>query len=273
MRAVVLCALMMIACGESHGVPGDDLDELVAACVAELEPCGPEIGFCCEGHCFDTGYGEGTCMPRLDDGQFCLADDACRNGRCTDNVCGGPGVHTCANEGGACADMACCGDLVCWESTCIRQRADGEECSAGGQCVGGHCNAEGVCGPETTTECVPDGNACGFGHGGGECCDGRECRWISYGIATCIVPKVDGSVCVYSDECASHVCSDGLCRSETCAADVGSSCVYDHGCCSGFCTSAGDYGAGSCQARVAAGESCLTDNWCQSFSCSAGTCD
>lgn len=264
MRVAYLLVLFSFACGESHR-----LDELVVACVPELGACGEDHGACCEGHCFDTGYGEGTCMPRLDDGQFCLDDDACRNGRCTDNVCGT--TVACAEVGDACSDAACCGELVCWESTCIQQRADGEACTAGGQCLAGQCNSEGVCGPERSTECIPEDGNCGFDGIG--CCGERECRWIAYGFATCIVPKSDGSACVYSDECASHVCSDGLCRTESCAVEVDAPCVYDHECCSGFCTSAGDYGAGSCRARLETGAFCLNDNWCQSFSCNAGACD
>lgn len=274
MRVVVVCALLMLACGESHAPSTDQLEELVAACVAEFEPCGSELGFCCEGHCFDTGYGEGTCMPRLDEGQFCLDDDACRNGRCTDNVCAAPSAHTCAAEGGSCASTSCCGDLVCWESTCIEQLDDGEACTAGGQCRGGQCNSEGVCGPERTGECVPNEAPCGFGPGPATCCDeDRECRWISYGISSCIVPKVDGSACIYSGECASQMCSDGLCRRMTCAPEVGSGCVYDAECCSGYCSSAGDYGLGFCQARQEPGAFCSNDNWCQSFSCNAGFCE
>lgn len=153
--------------------------------------------------------------------------------------------------------------------SCMPKKPDGAVCSSARSCESAHCE-EGVCGGPA--ECTAEGSPCGFGAG---CCGDSECRFLSYGVSTCVVPLADGEACVYSAECATHRCAAGLCRSAECV-EPAERCNTDHECCRGVCAGGvrdGTYGWGRCVEPLEAGAACIRDAWCLSRSCVDGLCE
>ncbi len=205
-------------------------------------------------------------------------------------------------DGGACFGDAQCqsdncdapgGTLACCEGTCIAALPEaglGEDCLTGMTCVEGtYCDIEAaVCASlkasgETCSSdfqcadvlrCV--GGTCAEGPGEGEPCPSGDCA-LPFGCdpqtVTCQRARGEGEACVPEDS----LCSLGL----TCSADsntcvrpggAGSPCDFDLfglTCAQGtYCDYDFELGEGTCVAVKADGQTCASDQECQTRHCS-----
>ncbi|TNF30111.1 MAG: hypothetical protein EP329_14210 [Deltaproteobacteria bacterium] len=182
-----------------------------------------------------------------------------------------PDTAECVALGGACGTSAqCCGDAFCPaevsynEGLCTAPLADGELCYVNDWCASGVCNAEGTCG---VLACRDDEAECWYDDA---CCSGACYYEIAspYVPGTCGAPQAVGAFCARDSWCASGHCYEGVCASASCKA-VGAECQGSWDCCTGVCSNEvqGNYGPGTCLARLATGSVCYADTWCASLSC------
>lgn len=168
-----------------------------------------ETGFCADGICCDSACGGtclscrlptslGTCTP-IPPGQpprapeDCPADAKASCGR--DGTCDGAGQCRNHVEGTVCKPGACEGDAIVGTFTCDGAR--GCKQAATTVCAPFSCD-------HTTNECF---SRCASD---GDCVSGRKC------VAGSCGPKMNGSVCVRDNECASEHCADGTCCNTAC---------------------------------------------------------
>ncbi|MFO0592018.1 MAG: hypothetical protein U0441_31010 [Polyangiaceae bacterium] len=238
-------------------------------CTALDGPC--VKGACVNGMCTALPANDGFAC---DDGQFCTANDACKNGTCV----GGSNV--------ACPSTGPCTAGACDEATktCLQVPAnngaqcdDGDPCTYFGVCQGGACTkgqtvdctflngtcTKGVCDPVQGCVSAPqnDGSPCEDGQfcttndtcSGGLCKGGPPKQCAPPGgcfIGTCdeatdsctSVPGNngaacdDGSPCTANTTCSNGVCGNGMAVNNGAACDDGSSCTVSTTCSAGVCT-------------------------------------
>ncbi len=136
-------------------------------------------------------------------------------------------------------------------------------------------DTNGDTGNETGDE---TGDACG--HSAAECwalfdcCEGHFCTYAgtSYVPGECSHPQSDGAYCQEDAWCQSGHCVDSTCQPEACLGVEGE-CWSDAECCDGtFCTYAGAYVPGTCNAPLPNGSPCELDAWCAGGYCTDGLC-
>jgi hypothetical protein len=180
---------------------------------------------------------------------------------------------TCERDSDCCAGNYCDGPYG--PSVCTPTSPDGMFCVSSRECASGTC-VENVCGG-TVPVCSPAGSACSLA-GGLPCCEGTRCREAP-GSFACLPPSADGEACAEAADCASGVCTSGVCGipPPTCSAR-GSSCLGALDCCEGttcvmYGGSPDSYVVAFCAAIVADGGSCAeADTVCASGSCAEGLC-
>ena len=124
------------------------------------------------------------------------------------NNCGGCGNVCPANNGtpvctngqcvGSCSlDGQCASTSYCNSGICTPKQPNGNTCSRAAECQSGTCTG-GICTPPTTT-----------------CTSDSQCPSTSYCIITtgvCVIKKSPGNSCSAANECASGVCTSGICQ-------------------------------------------------------------
>jgi hypothetical protein len=261
--------------------------------------------------CSQTGAGNyctgpnGTCAARLPQGAACAAghpfecqSNACVDGVCCNNACGGLCQACSAAKKGSGAD-GLCGAIKAGsdpDSECADQGT--ASCGTNGSCDGGGacqlysnatvcvgascadmgtlnkqhlCNGSGVCVTPTppTQGCTPylcASNACGM-----SCINDGQCAagsWCSGGA--CIAKLAQGSLCGGTNQCQSGFCVDGYC----CDTGCGSACQacaaakkqnnLANGTC-GQATDAQNDPRGLCSPQAAS--TCQTDGKCSGGAC------
>lgn len=214
------------------------------------------------------------------------SDGACVSDPCLNVVCDAPPAPTCLGD----TIVRYASDGICEQGAC-RYAAMTEACTPGTSCelLGGQPTCETV-----EPLCILDGVR-----------NGVETD-IDCG-GTC-PPCSDGLRCERATDCASLLCTDGLCASPTCddgvqngdevgvdcgptcgICPVGSSCRSNTDCVTGVCAD-GECASASCSDRVTngtetgrdcggscpgcpGGESCGADGDCISLACVEGICD
>lgn len=144
-----------------------------------------------------------------------------------------------ANFGGCPAGLANCNGVCTDLSTSTNNcGACGNVCAAGSACVAGACVSNPSC-----TDGIKNGNETGVDCGGGIC-----------------PPCASGQPCVVGTDCASRVCSGGVCAVAACNDAVKNGTETDVDCGGGTCSACG------------AGKHCAVGNDCTSKVCTAGVC-
>ncbi len=208
--------------------------------------CGPSL---CRGDCLVdqdcvTGYfcATGICQQTLPPGQLCDRNVQCISGHCVDNVCCD---LPCTGQCEACNLIASLGTCSAVTGAPVGARppcdSDGGTCS--GQCDGlrhdgcsypgsdqecrpascqsdlatvrAVCDGAGSCPPLHTQPCIP--YRCGDTQCNGNCLVDGDCAsgyWCSVGV--CIAKHDIGTDCVGDNECLSGFCADGVCCDSTC---------------------------------------------------------
>ncbi len=158
-------------------------------------------------------------------------------------------------EGEACApapvdNRVCAAGLRCLDAVCVREPVANEACGEI-PCVLGAACVEGLCvaWAEAGEPCGPVG-----------CKAGLFCS----SAATCEVEKPLGAACDAVEQCASFLCSNGVCtvtRGEGQTCGLGAPCDFEFTCLDGVCA-----------ARAQNGEACEPRGCANSALCVDGTC-
>jgi hypothetical protein len=212
--AAVTAALGADDCsGNPYGETGESCYGL--GTLGDGEPCWGNLE-CASGHC--SGDAEcRACAPAPAEGDACVSNCGQRL-RCVGNLCVSPPV-----EGEACGGVLrrCDDGSVCASGTCRRRTivGQGDECSgATAWCdpaLGLVCE-DGVCVPHVGSD-AGDGAPCEeaassyFGLPQLDwlsCADGLRC---DFSTQRCGVPGATGDACLENQECASFLCSGGVC--------------------------------------------------------------
>ena len=205
----------------------------------------------------------GTCTggfcTGLADAAACSLSGSCNSGVCTASACAAPtctdtvknGAETATDCGGGTCST-CAAGLTCSASAdCTSNRCDGGTCrtctdgvktgsesdiDCGGVCVSGNA---GKCG--LTKTCAVNGD-CGSGNCSAGVCaaavydcyngvkDANE-TGVDCGGADCTAKCLIGTICSLNSDCASGVCTSGICAK----ADTAGSCYSGADCNSGVC--------------------------------------
>ena len=248
--------------------------------------------------------GKGACKKVA--GQSCSVAGQCVDGRCVDGVCCGSACaatcKSCAVTGslGSCANVlagkpdafpvgACTTTRACdGKGAC--KKANGQACSAAGDCASGLC-VDGYCCESacsaTCMSCAVSGKlgSCTFvpaaqhdSFPAGACVAAKACD----GTGTCI--KANGQACAGPGECGSGFCVDGRCCASACAATCKACNLAGN---LGTCANIADMlpdtnatatcsgskacdGKGSCH-LICAGATCVTDR-CVDGKCCDSAC-
>lgn len=194
-------------------------------------------------HCVSTHFCSGSsCVPKKANGLICTAANQCTSGFCVD---------------GACCDTAC--TASCMACTAAKKGAGG---GADGECgfIVSGADPDGNCAAEAQATCGNDGQCNGSG----------ACRKWAYGAScgqsVCEGNVAKGQICNGSGSCVNdttgQACDPQLCSGGQCAA-----CTTDAGCIPGhFCA------AGTCNPKLADGQTCSGANQCASSFCVDGFC-
>jgi hypothetical protein len=232
-----------------------------------------------------------TACPRCPIGQGCVSAMDCVNANCDF------GSMTCAATTASCSDGILNGsetDVDCGGA--CPSCPNGAHCQLDADCAGGSCSA-GICATATTFSCtdgVKDGDetdidcggscpGCAFG---GRCfvstdcfsgvcdpmrrrclgsctdgvLDGRETD-VDCGFNACGVTCADGKQCVINNDCASNLCTGGICQTTSCTDGIRSGTETDVDCGGNVCR--------ACQA----GQRCRAPTDCFNGQCPfQGTC-
>ncbi|MEW6272693.1 MAG: hypothetical protein AB1689_25735, partial [Thermodesulfobacteriota bacterium] len=181
----------------------------------------------------------------------CVDGSVCPSGVCLDGACQAPtcsdGVANGAETGVDCGGGSCPG--------C----ATGEGCFLGTDCATGGCSG-GVCQPSCTgdVECPSGVCAAGFCRVA-NCADGvrngAESGVDCGGSSPYCVRCADGQTCDSASDCASGVCTGGVCQAPSCSDGLENGSETDVDCGGGACpgcaltrecSSAGDCASGVC---------------------------
>jgi hypothetical protein len=140
--------------------------------------------------CVPSAQGATTliCSRGLENGQPCNDDEACQSQRCMST------------------------DIEIGE--CAPKLADGEMCSAGGDCLSGAC--DGATEPAQCSTPLADGMACSYDD---SACDSGSCNDTDDGGGgTCGPPATAaiGEACGANYECVTETCRRGLCFADIC---------------------------------------------------------
>jgi hypothetical protein len=200
-------------------------------------------------------------------GGVCLDDVECATGHCrVDASC--PGVCTAyVGLDGDCsaAGAKCAPDLYCRIGRCAAPPAPAKQ---GEACVTRSCASGLYCDPGTKT-CAPNKKS-------GSCADAPDACASGYACVdsgTCAVYRGRGEHCGVDARCGlGWACIDGICGP---APGVGSACAVNQAGidCSNaaYCDTSG--ATAVCRARKPGGATCTDYAECQSFACTAGTCE
>lgn len=169
-------------------------------CTAENVCCDEP---CADGSCTEGGF-EGVCIPKLGDGELCVADGECASGFCSDN-------GRCCRErcdAGFCDEFGICSEL-----------SDlGDPCTEDSECQSNVCDAfDQICCNRkclTDTEfCNPDGRCTLFGS--------EETPMVTPGTpvggtptptpTVRLTPAPTGETCSVSGDCQSTFCVNEVC--------------------------------------------------------------
>ncbi len=158
----------------------------------------------------DFDCGGATCGANCGAGKVCGAITDCASNRCDGGIC-----RTCTDgvKSGTESDIDCGGVCV---SGSAGKCALTKTCTVNGDCGSGNCSG-GVC-AAPVYDCfngVKDGNETGVDCGGTDC------------AAKCLI----GAICTLGSDCASGVCTSGICAK----ASTGGSCYSGADCNSGVC--------------------------------------
>lgn len=185
----------------------------------------------------------GTCG----NGEFCLDDGMCTSGLCNGSVCVSP-----LPNGFVCVRDEVCQSDICNAGICVSALANGSVCVKDEACQSGLCNA-GVCRAPGSRPalalCTADA-ACSSGS-----CTGGTCEQIC-GDGFC-----DGA-----EQCGGNNSTFQQCRDDCGKCSVGTACLSDNACATGFCSGA------ICSPKKSNGSVCARDNACNSNNCQLGIC-
>ncbi len=236
----------------------------------------------------DVDCGGATC-PKCINGKICSGNGDCTSGLCSGGVCAAP-APTCVDgvKNGSESDVDC-GGAVCPKC------ANGKICLAGGDCLSSNCMG-GVCAPPAPTcvDGIKNGTETDVDCGGAtcpKCINGKICTGsadcvsglCSGGICAAPAPTcVDGikngsetdvdcgglvcvkcgtgKICSAGSDCASGVCSGGVCAAAACNDGVKNGAE-----------TAVDCGGGTCP-KCLIGFACGVNADCLSNNCSGGIC-
>jgi hypothetical protein len=205
--------------------------EAGAECMNGMQDPG-ETDVDCGGPCVDDNDGSGKC----NDGQLCEIDNDCESDFCDGGVCAPAEPDECTNNmqdgsetdvdcGGACVEDA--GDPNNPAGKCD----DGELCDLDGDCVSNLCDM-GVCGggPDECMNMMTDPGETDVDCGG-DCVE--DPNDPDNDVGKCQI----GEVCLADSDCASELCTDGICSENPCGdmtqnndetdVDCGGACVAD----------------------------------------------
>ncbi len=219
--------------GDAPG-PGEGGAE---ASVPDGSPTNQADGMSCvaAGQCASSVCADGVCCHTVCAGSCSACNVANSVGTCTSvpaaqmpaaghPACGPDPQSTCGRDGtcdgaGACRKWPAA--TVCASSTCdaaANTSVGASKCDGSGNCV---APASVTCAPYT---CKSDNTACysTCTAGGTECAAGKACNAGSCG------PKVNGSTCGASGECASGTCADGVCCATSCTGQCQACNVSGH---------------------------------------------
>jgi hypothetical protein len=225
---------------------------------------------------------------------FCNGSGACgmpATVACTPFVCGGSNacLTSCSGDGDCASGYYCPGT----GGQCQSKKAAGAVCATGhecgtGNCVDGVCCNSASCGTCQSCGLTGDGNCATVVNGTVEphnrcaasppcgntgVCQGGACQQaatsVVCGTASCASPLFQPTAyCNGVGGCAtpaSQNCSPLACNAAGCLV----SCSGDGDCVGGtYCSGAG----GSCQAKKANGQTCVSDNQCTDGHCLEGIC-
>ena len=207
--AATECASGM--CGSSSTV-GRRLAHEGTVCVAADGAACSTYMDCASGYCDYSTYlcGASPPSPPMSTGvatgssvdmpanSFCYYDAECASSVCTFNVCQG------RPDGDPCTNAAECSSYQCTLSVCgsANQLEDGQPCSIVTDCRSYFCT-NGICGlAQEGSPCVYDSD-----------CASMSCRLdLTCGAPSSALTNLpDGAICYYYTECASGVCTSGVC--------------------------------------------------------------
>ncbi len=194
----------------------------------------------------DSGRIPGSNRSDVPPGGFCLDDQECLCGSCSDSVC-----DLCDN-GDPCLHDNYCVSRHCIRGTCTHLGEPGDSCQANLECRCNSCT-NGTCSPcGPLLEC--DENE--------DCANGFCSTSPDFDTPVC-GPFPNGTHCYSNNQCASLICRDGVCSEP---AWPGGSCNNDLECRCGVC-------AGQQCDLCEEGQMCLLDDHCApGLECSGGVC-
>jgi hypothetical protein len=133
---------------------------------------------------------------------------------------------------------------------CQDQLAKGAPCVTADQCLDGYCVEESCSDQPPEMECSPSK----------PCPEGQYCELgITPEDAECRDAKATGEECTSNDQCASELCTEGLCAKPPCDTDED-------------CPSFQHCDDGECKNNVLPGLGCETDDDCGAGNCVNGNC-
>jgi hypothetical protein len=180
----------------------------------------------------------GSCAAKCANGKTCSVNADCSSTLCSGGVCAAPPSCSDAIKNGTETDIDCGG-------TCATKCANGKTCSVNADCSSSNCSG-GVCAAPlpTCTDAVKNGTETDIDCGG-----------------TCATKCANGKTCSVNGDCASTLCSGGVCTAlPTCFDAIKNGTETDIDC------------GGTCATKCANGKLCAANADCSSGNCSGGVC-